>query len=289
MNTLAASSAQNSRVFDATAATFEQDVILKSREVPILVDFWATWCAPCKALGPILEKLAADFGGALLIAKVDIDQEQQLAGYFQIRSVPTVLLLKDGRIVDGFQGALPEGQVRRFLAEHGVEPGAAPTAEPEPVDAGVAIAQLREAIAASPDKPELKLDLMLALVGAGEFAEAEALLEGLPANLGTDPRAARARSRIAFGRLIEAAPPRAELEARVAADPADLEAVHLLGVRLVMAGEAEAGLETLLGMLQKNRAYADGLPRRALVDAFNVVEDEALVRACRRRMTALLF
>jgi len=289
MNTTAAS-APAALVFDATAANFEQEVILKSREVPVLVDFWATWCAPCKALGPILEKLAADYGGAFLLAKVDIDQEQQLAGYFQIRSVPTVMLLKDSRIIGGFPGALPEGQVRRFLAEHGIEPAPAAMAAPAaPLDPAAEVARLRAAVAAEPDKAELKLDLVLALVTAGEYAEADALLAALPANLGADPRAARARSRIEFGRVAEHAPERSELERRVAADPDDVAARHLLAVRLILAGEAEAGLELLLGLLKSHRGFEDGLPRRALVDAFNVIDDEALVRTFRRRMTGLLF
>ncbi len=217
MNTTTTVSAPVALVFDATVATFEQDVILKSREVPVLVDFWATWCAPCKALGPILEKLTAAYGGAFLLAKVDIDREQQLAGYFQIRSVPTVLLLKDGRIAGGFQGAQPEGQVRRFLAQYGVEPAAAP-AEAAAVDPAEAVKRLRAAAAADPDKPEIKLDLALALVAAGGFEEAGALLEGLPANLGTDARAVRARARIGFARLLADAPPRSALEQAVCRD-----------------------------------------------------------------------
>src|SRR4029079_15294617 len=115
-------------VFDATLAGFEQDVILASSEQPILVDFWATWCGPCKTLGPILEKLADEYAGGFRLAKVDVDQEQQLAGYFQIKSIPTVMLLKDGQIVDGFPGALPEGQLREFLQHHGIAPALA--AEP---------------------------------------------------------------------------------------------------------------------------------------------------------------
>src|SRR5690606_35412446 len=111
----------NPHVFDASLPQFEQEVLLKSKEVPVLVDFWATWCGPCKTLGPVLEKLAAEFNGGFLLAKVDVDKEQQLAGYFQIKSVPTVMLLKDGQIVDGFPGALPEGQLREFLKHHGVE------------------------------------------------------------------------------------------------------------------------------------------------------------------------
>jgi putative thioredoxin len=288
MNTTITAAAPALLVFDATVATFEQDVILKSREVPVLVDFWATWCAPCKALGPILEKLTAEYGGAVLLAKVDIDREQQLAGYFQIRSVPTVLLLKDGRIAGGFQGAQPESQVRRFLAQYGVEPAAAP-AEAAPADPAATVARLRAAIAAEPDKPELRLDLALALVATGGFDEAGALLDALPANLGADARAMRARAHIGFARRLVDAPSRSALEQSVAANPDDHAARHLLGVSQIMAGDAEAGLETLLELLRRDRNYNEGLPRRALVDAFNIVEDEGLVRTCRRRMTALLY
>jgi putative thioredoxin len=289
MRTTLSNTAESARVFDVTVEGFEQEVILKSREVPVLVDFWATWCAPCKALGPILEKLAGDYGGAFLLAKVDIDREQQLAGYFQIRSVPTVMLLKDGRVIGGFPGALPERQVRQFLAEHGIEPAVA--AEPAAIEMqpAEAVAQLRRAVAESPERPELQRDLALALVGVEEFTEAAALLDALPANLGTDPGVSRARSRIDLARWLESAPTRQALEQALAADPDDHGVRHLLGIRLVMAGAAEAGLSHLLELLRRNRGFEAGLPRRTLVDAFNVIDDEALVRTYRRQMTALLF
>ena len=150
-------------VFDATTETFEADVLQQSMQTPVLVDFWATWCGPCKTLGPVLEKLAAEFNGGFLLAKVDVDKEQQLAGYFQIKSVPTVMLVKDGQIVDGFPGALPEGQLRQFLGHHGVLPREAEApveeAEPAPLDPHEEVVRLRAATQAEPDKEELKLDL----------------------------------------------------------------------------------------------------------------------------------
>jgi len=108
------------RVFDATTATFETEVLQRSLEIPVLVDFWAQWCGPCKALGPVLEKIVDEFNGALLLAKVNTEAEPQIASAFQIRSIPTVFLVKNGQIVDGFQGALPEGQIRQFLEQHGI-------------------------------------------------------------------------------------------------------------------------------------------------------------------------
>ena len=280
------------RVIDATVSSFEHDVLARSGDVPVLVDFWASWCGPCKALGPILEKLADAYHGAFLLAKVDVDAEQALAAHFQIRSIPTVLLLKGGQIVDGFAGALPESGVRQFLGKHGVTPLAAGDAGDRPADPrdpASEVERLRSAVEASPDKPELRLDLALALAENGEHAEAEALIETLPVNLGIDRRAQRARARIAFARLVEQAAAAEALEQAVEQNPDDLAARHRLGARLLLAGESERALEQFLEMLARDRNYREGVPRQVLVDAFNLIDDEALVRRYRRRMTALLF
>ena len=285
----------SSHVFDATLATFEQDVILKSKTVPVLVDFWATWCGPCKSLGPVLEKLAQEFAGGFLLAKVDVDKEQQLGGYFQIKSIPTVMLLKDGQIVDGFPGALPEGQVREFLQHHGVVPASESAAAPEestappPPDPHSEVVRLRAAVQAEPARDELKLDLALALLGTGAVGEARQLLDALPANVASDERAQRAQTRLGFHALVTDAPPRQALEAAVAADAADLRARHLLGVRLLLEGEAAAALEQFLEMLRRDRGYEEQLPKRSLIDAFRVIEDPDLVGNYRRRMASLLF
>ena len=280
-------------VFDATAARFEEEVIRKSLEVPVLVDFWATWCAPCKTLGPILEKLAAEYHGAFVVAKVDVDQEQELAAAFQIRSVPTMVLFKDGQMLGAIPGALPEGQLREMLAQVGVEPAAAPVEEaaPEaaaPVDPHAEVMRLRKAIDAEPDKDELKLDLALALLQTGAAVEAGQLLDKLPANLATDDRTIKARARLGFAALLQDAPPAETLEAAIAAAPGDLRARHLLGVRQLVAGDAEAGLAQFIEMLRRDRSYGDGLARKSLIDAFRVVEDEDLVGRVRRQMSALL-
>ena len=280
-------------VFDATTETFEAEVLQKSMQTPVLVDFWAPWCEPCKTLGPILEKLAAEYNGAFELAKVDVDKEQQVAAAFQIRSVPTVFLVKGGQIADGFPGVIPEGQLREFLTQHGVEPlpatEVASEAVPLPLDPQSEVAALREAIAAAPDKEELKLDLALALLKTGVVEEAGTLLDALPANLSTDDRAVRARARLDFAKALSAAPAADVLTARLAANADDLQARHLLGVHHLLAGEDEQALEQFIEMLRRDRSFEDGLPKKALIDAFRVVEDEDLVGRYRRRMSSLLF
>lgn len=280
-------------VFEATTETFEAEVLQKSSQTPVLVDFWATWCGPCKSLGPILEKLAGEYNGAFELAKVDVDKEQQIAAAFQIRSVPTVFLIKDGQIVDGFPGAMPEGQLREFLTQHGVVPAEAAAVEEEiqalPLDPQAEVAALREAISAEPDKAELKLDLALALLKIGATGEAGPLLDGLPANLATDDRAIRARARLDFAAALQDAPAADVLATRLQADGNDLEARYLLGIQHLLAGEDEAALEQFIEMLRIDRSFRDSLPKKALIDAFRVIEDEDLVGRYRRKMSSLLF
>ena len=288
-----ASDASKPHVFDATTDRFEADVLQRSLEVPVLVDFWAEWCGPCKQLGPVLEKLAADYNGAFELAKVDVEAEQQLASAFQIRSIPTVMLVKGGQLVDGFPGALPEAQLREFLKHHGIEPAAPEVAAeaeaPMAVDPHAEVMRLRKAVEAEPDNAEHRLDLALALLATGGAREAEQLLDALPANLAQDDRALRGRARLGFAALLRDAPPREILQAAIAADPGDLHARHLLGARELVDGDAAAGMDQFLEILRADRAWRDGLAKRALIDAFRVVEDEDLVGRYRRRMSTLLF
>ena len=282
-------------VFDATTDRFEADVIQRSLQVPVLVDFWAEWCGPCKQLGPVLEKLAGEYNGAFELAKVDVEAEQQLAAAFQIRSIPTVMLVKDGQLVDGFPGALPEAQLREFLKHHGIEPGAATAEEPvveeaaaPPADPHAEVMRLRKAVEAEPDKAELKLDLALALLATGGTREAAQLIDALPANLATDERTVNARARLDFAALLADAPQPQVLQAAIDANPDDLRARHLLGVQAIVAGNAEAGLEQFMEMLRRNRDFENGLPKKALIDAFRIVDDEDLVGRYRRKMSSLL-
>ncbi|HSN00401.1 MAG TPA: thioredoxin [Rudaea sp.] len=278
-------------VFDATEANFEVDVIQASLSTPVLVDFWAAWCAPCKQLAPILEKVVASYNGTLKLAKVDTDAQQQLAAVFGIRSLPTVVLVKDGQMVDGFMGALPEGQVREFLSRHLATATEEIAAPPAPVAETTEqiISRLRKEIAASPQKPELKLDLALALMQAGQADAALAELDGLPANLAEDARAKRLRNQLDFARMLKDAPDEAALRTRLASNRDDHAARDLLGVRLLLGGEAAAGLDEFLHILKTQRDWNDGAAKKRLIAAFSVLDDEELVGAYRRRMASLLF
>jgi putative thioredoxin len=282
-------------IFDATEAGFEAEVINASFDQPVLVDFWATWCGPCKTLGPLIEKVVGEYGGAVKLAKVDCDKEQQLAAVFGVRSIPTVVLVKDGQLVDGFTGALPEAGLREFLSRH-VQP-AAPSDETDAVAIAPSstetpeqsIARIQQEIAAHPDKAELKLDLALAEMRAGNADAAEAELDALPANLAADDRARRLRGQLEFARMLKDAPSEAELRARIARDPGDHAARDMLGLRLLLDDDAAAGFEELLTILKADRAWNDGLARKHLVAAFNLIDDADLVGAYRRRMSSLLF
>ncbi|MDQ6646984.1 MAG: thioredoxin [Pseudomonadota bacterium] len=282
-------------VFDIDQQTFEADVLQASLTTPVLVDFWASWCEPCKTLGPMLEKLTAEYNGAFRLGRVDVDAQQELAGVFGIKSIPTVVLVKDGQVLDGFSGALPEGQLREFLSRH-VQP-LEDTSGDEAIDEDEAdietperaINRLQQAIAVEPDKAELKLELALALMSANQADAAESELNGLPANLATDARAIRLRSELELAHAVKDAPAIDELEQRIEKDASDWAARDQLGVRLLHEGHAEAGLEQFLTILQKARDWNEGQAKKRLLAAFATLDDADLVGRYRRKMASMLF
>jgi len=291
-----AAASTDSYIFEAGEANFETDVLQASLQTPVLVDFWATWCGPCKTLGPILEKLAGEYAGAFRLAKIDCDKEQQLAGMFGVRSIPTVVLIQGGQIVDAFSGALPESQVREFLTRHRVEPAARIEAPAQAVDENVpaetpqaAVARFEQALAAAPDDAGLKLDLALAKARTGDAANAQATLDSLPVDLAEDDRAKALSALLAMQQSVAAIPPTADLLARVERDPRDFAALDGLGVRKLLGGDAADAMQHWLVILAADRGWNEGLARKRLLDAFRIVHDDALVSATRRKMSSLLF
>jgi putative thioredoxin len=293
-----AAAATASFVFEAGEANFEAGVLQASLQTPVLVDFWATWCGPCKTLGPILEKLADDYAGAFRLAKVDCDKEQQLAGMFGVRSIPTVVLIKGGEIVDAFSGALPETQVKEFLKRHQIDPANRIEAPAQDADDATpvaletpqaAVARLQQALAAAPDDAGLQLDLALARARAGDTGGAQQTLDALPVNLAEDDRAKALTAMLAMQQSLADIPPAAELLARVERDPRDFAAHDGLGVRQLLGGDAADAMQHWLAILAGDRGWNEGLARKRLLDAFRIVDDEALVGATRRKMSSLLF
>jgi putative thioredoxin len=289
----AAASHASAHVFDVDQQNFEADVLQASMTIPVLVDFWATWCEPCKTLGPMLEKLAAEYNGAFRLGKVDAEAQQELAGMFGIKSIPTVMLVKDGQVLDGFAGALPESQLREFLSRHvqplDAEPDAAVIDEAAEETPEQAIDRLQQAIAGEPDKAEWKLELALALMRAGKADAAEAELTALPANLAIDARALRLRSQLDLARALDGAPPVEELRQRIAANANDWTAHDLLGVRLLLDDAPEAGLDEFLVILRGEREWNENQAKKRLLAAFATLDDAELVGRYRRKMASLLF
>lgn len=285
-------------VRDVTTENFEQ-IVQFSLQTPVLLDFWAPWCGPCKSLGPILEKLADEYAGAFILAKINTDDEQMLATQLGIRSLPTVMLIKDGQQLDGFMGAQPEGQIRAMLEKHlGPAQPAAPVGDQRRTQAETllaagradeAVALLRLLSADDPDNHEVQLTLAQALLQTGETEEVEKILAGLPADQQNTDQALAIRARMRFAAEITAAPPLATLQDRVTTDGGDLEARYLLGARLLVAGDYPAALEQFFAIMRQDRSFREDIGRRSLVDAFTLIDDPALITRYRQRMASLLF
>lgn len=264
-------------MIDVTIENFEQEVIAASMSQPVLVDFWAPWCGPCKAVGPILEKLETAYGGAFRLAKINSDEEQQLASAFGIRSIPTVVLMKNGQPVDGFMGALPEGKVREFLDKH-VQALEAEEEEPEleeeaaPLDAQDQLEKLQQAVAIDPANDDARFDYVKALLLAGREAEARRAFEPM-ANKSSVSRRADALARWLDATAFAAthADP-AALDARIAADRRDFQARFDRARLLIAQQRWTAAMDELLEILMRDKAWSEDLARKTYIAILEVIE-----------------
>lgn len=261
-------------IIDVTEASFEADVIAASSVVPVVVDLWASWCGPCKQLSPILEKLAVEYGGRWILAKVDVDAEQQIAAAFRVQSIPTIVAVIKGQVLPLFQGALPEAQVRQYLDE------LLRVAEQSGVSGSVGAGQ-----AAPEPEEDTRWDQAADAIEAGDYDTATALYEQLRA---VDPeQAGAAIAQVALVRRIDGVDPIAALAA-ADADPTDLALARVAADVQVAQGQPDAAFDRLLTVV---RSATDKAPARdALVELFALVGDaDPAVKAARTKLANALF
>jgi putative thioredoxin len=277
-------------VSDVTAATFEKDVLEASKEVPVLVDFWAPWCGPCRSLGPILEKLAGEYGGRFRLAKVNSDEDQSLAQAFGIRSIPDVRAFSGGEMVDGFMGALPESQVRAFIDRVLPHPAEIERLRAAGLrgehDLAGATAALRKAVDLDPKHALARIDLADCLVQAGQHEQAAAQLDAVPEDSDWNARVAALRQAIAYA---GAGGNEKDIAAKVQANPADLEARLALAGALAARQNWRGAMDQLLEIVRRDKAWRDGEARKQMIGIFNLAADEAeLVTEYRRKLGSAL-
>lgn len=279
-------------VVEVGEASFADEVIEASREQPVVVDFWAAWCGPCRVLGPTLEALAEEYGGAVRLAKVDVDANPGLASRYGISGIPAVKAFAGGELVSEFVGALPEPQVREFFA------ALLPSATDDAVRAAEAaraagdLLEARrlfdEALEADPQHEEAALGLAELLIESGAPAEAERAMQ-LASRFEASPRARRVEGLARFGSL-SAGLDEGDLLGRIAKDEGDAEAHYRLGGLLAARGEWETALEELLATVRLDRALDDDGGRRAMLDVFNVLGNrDPLTEEYRRRLASVIF
>lgn len=289
---------QAALIKDGTAATFMKDVVEASRQVLVLVDFWAPWCGPCKQLTPALEKLVTAAKGAVRLVKINVDAEPAIAQQLRIQSIPTVYAFKNGQPVDGFQGALPESQLKQFIQnlvgpQGPAEIEAVLEAAEQAFEAGdmaAAEALFGQAAQLEPENPKALAGLAHVLIGARRYEEAQQLLAQVPKAHDNHTDVVGARAALALAQETKDVGDVDALIAAIGRDPADCQARFDLALALTAAGDHQGAADHLLEIVRRNRAWNDDAARQQLVkmfDAFGPTSPFTLTN--RRRLSSLLF
>ena len=290
--------AEATLVKESNTASFMADVVDASHDVPVIVDFWAPWCGPCKTLGPQLEKAVREAKGQVRMVKVNIDENQQLAAQMRIQSIPAVYAFKDGRPIDGFVGALPESQIKAFVKK--LMGGAAndPVAEAlEQAKAAFVAGDFNTAgtfyshiLQREPENVDALAGLGRVLLAGGDVKQARAMLDRLPPDAASHPEVTALRSSLELAEQATAAGSPADLEARLQQNPADHEARFNLAMALFALGQREQAVDQLLDQIKRDRTWNEEASRKQLLKFFEAFgPTDPLTVASRRRLSALLF
>ncbi|HEX2890590.1 thioredoxin [Vineibacter terrae] len=289
-------------VKDSDQRRFAKDVLEASRTRPVIVDFWAPWCGPCKTLGPIIEKAVKSAKGAVQLIKINIDENQMLAQQLRIQSIPAVYAFFQGRPVDGFVGALPESQIKQFIDRlvqaTGGTPGGDQLAELlehakaalEEGDVSLAARVYGEILQQEPENPAAIAGMAKCYLQSGDGDRAKALLAKLPPALANNAEIAAVRSAIELAEQAEQAGPVGELEAKVAADPKDHQARLDLATALYAEGNREAAVDHLLQSIKIDRKWNDEAARKQLLKYFEALGfNDPISVDGRKRLSSILF
>jgi len=274
---------------DVVAETFDTDVLQRSHQVPVLVDFWAAWCGPCRSLMPVLARLADEYAGKFFLAKVNSDEQQQLANQFGVRSLPTVKLFRNGQVVDEFMGVQPEPAIRTLLDRHipresdALIRQAVEVAQRGEFDQALAIMQ--DALLRDPTSDRVKLELTRFLAHLKRVDEAEKVMETASPEARNSDQAASLRAQFEFLRMLSNARPPDVLAEVVAANPADSAACYELALHRIVAHDYQSALTLLLDIVRRDRKWNDDAARKAMVSVFNLLGNNELVATFRRQLS----